>query len=118
MPEVFGFSTNITATPVEYVEGTGGDFGSAPVGATWRPIAGRSAVPVVAMDIPVQEKVRAGIEAATPAKTLYFALIPTGAPFSERDTVEVGGTRYNVRSVVVYDVEGFERVGLAEVVKL
>lgn len=118
MPEVFGFATNETATPVRYNEGTGGDFGGAPTGAGWEPIPGRSAVPVVAMDMPSTERVRAGIEAATPAKTLYFALPPTGAPFTERDTLEMGGTRYNVRSVVAYDVEGFERVGFAEVVKL
>ena len=118
MPEVFGFTTNSEAQPVEYVEGTGGDFGSAPVGATWRPIPGRSSVPVVAMDIPTVEKVRAGIEASTPAKTLYFALVNGEAPFSERDIVEVGGTRYDVRSVAAYDVGGLEEGGDCEIVKL
>ncbi len=112
------FTENASTQPVRYVEGTGGDFGAEPVAGSWQPIAGRPAIPVVAMDIPTTEKVRAGIEATTPAKTLYFNLVNGKTPLTERDTVDVGGTRFNVLSVVAYDVAGFDRVGYAEVVKL
>ncbi len=113
---VNGFPTNTQAQPVRYVEGTG-DFGET-TGGGWQPIASRGPIPVVSLPITTEERVRAGIDAATPARRLYFNLANGAAPLSERDTVDIGGVRWNVRSVTAYSYPGFPEVAESEVVKL
>jgi hypothetical protein len=118
MASVGGFPTDALAQPIEYIEGTSGDFGAEPMPGFWQPIAGRPAVPVVTEDMSSEEQVRAGIDKPTVAKRLYFNLTGGEPPLTTSDTVDIGGNRFNVRSVVVYDKAGFPKAGIAEVVKL
>lgn len=118
MADVAGFESNALAQPVGYVEGTSGDWGGDETAGTWQPIPGRGPVEVLALDMPSPDKVSAGIEVETSAKTLYFNLVDGSSPFAERDTLEVEGKRYNVRSVVTYDVADFDLVGYCEAVGL
>lgn len=120
MGVIAGFATDAVATPVEYVEGTPAGWGQQPNPGAWQPAGGR--VEVVTRALKSEEKVRAGIDAATRAMKLYFKLVDGEAPFSEADTLDVSktrallGERWNVRSILLYDRTGFPRVGVAEIV--
>lgn len=121
MGVINGFATDSLAVPVKYVDGVPAGWGQQPAPGTWQPTAGP--VEVVTRQLKSEEKVRAGIDAATKAMKLYFKLVDGSAPFTEADTLDVSATetlsgeRYDVKSVLIYDRSGFPAVGVAEVTK-
>lgn len=108
---VMGFQENATAQPVKWVEISSGDFGQPGTGE-WQ----NDGAPVDVVLLPMRgdEKTQAGIEVDTEARKLYA----NGNPITTRQTLDIGGTRYNVRSVEPYDVPDFDAVSIATVVKL
>ena len=95
-------------------------WGQPPTPGSWQPKA--APVEVVTRALKSEEKVRAGIDAATKAMKLYFKLVDGEAPFSEADTLDVSktralsGERFDVRSILTYNRPGFPFVGVAEIV--
>lgn len=120
MGVINGFATDSIATPVAYVS-TGGGGWDGPATGAWELQAGRAPVEVVTQNLPSEEKIKAGIDAATKAKKVYFALVNGESPVKESDTLDVSGTttlsgeRYDVHSVMVYNRRGFPRVGYGEI---
>lgn len=116
MAKLLGFTLSETATPVEYIETGGGDFGAPGTGG-WQAVG--EAFPVETIPLGAEEQVKAGIDTPTDARNLYFKLDADGsAPFNERTTLDIGGVRFNVRIIVVYNKAGFPKGGEAQVVKL
>lgn len=111
MPEVSGFQTNAIAQPVRWTETGGGDFG-APGTGSWENDG--AAVDVILLPVRAEEKVRAGMDVDIEARKLIY----NGNPITTRQTLDISGTRYNVRSVEPYNVAGFDRIGVAMVVRL
>lgn len=121
MGVINGFATDSIATPVAYVS-TGGGGWDGPAKGDWKLQTGRTPVEFVTQNLPSEEKIKAGIDAATKAKKIYFALVNGESPVKESDTLDISdattlsGERYDVHGVMVYNRSGFPRVGYGEIV--